>query len=43
MRGRGDFDIIPLEDKLLMVGDSIVYMYHFLVGNLELKHTFHLN
>ena len=36
-------DIIPLEDKLLMVGENVLYIYHYLDGNLELKHTFNLN
>ena len=35
-------DIIPLEEKLLMVGDNTLYIYHYLDGNLELSHTFNL-
>lgn len=36
-------DIIPLEEKLLMVGDNTLYIYHYLDGNLELSHTFNLD
>lgn len=36
-------DIIPLEEKLLMVGDNTLYIYHYLDGNLELTHTFNLD
>ena len=36
-------DIIPLEDKLLMVGDNTLYIYHYIDANLELVHTFNLD
>jgi hypothetical protein len=36
-------DIIPLEEKLLMVGDNTLYIYHYLDGNLELSYTFNLD
>lgn len=36
-------DVIPLEEKLLMVGDNALYIYHYLEGNLELVHTFNLD
>lgn len=36
-------DIIPLEDKLLMVGDNTLYIYHYIDANLELVLTFNLD
>jgi hypothetical protein len=37
------FDVIPLEQHLLMVGDEVLYQYTYTGTNLELISTFALN
>ncbi|HMB62584.1 MAG TPA: hypothetical protein VKN36_05900 [Eudoraea sp.] len=37
------FDVIPLEDMLLMVGDDILYQYEYLENSIELLSTLELN
>ncbi len=37
------FDVIPLEEQLLMVGDEVLYQYQYLNNNLKLLSTLELN
>ncbi|NJB36653.1 LVIVD repeat-containing protein [Croceivirga sp. JEA036] len=37
------FDVIPLEDHLLMVGDGVLYQYKYLDASIALLSTFQLN
>ncbi|UJH66332.1 LVIVD repeat-containing protein [Allomuricauda sp. SCSIO 65647] len=37
------FDVIPLEEQLLMVGDGILYQYEYLNDDIRLISTFSLN
>ncbi|WP_299435154.1 hypothetical protein [uncultured Maribacter sp.] len=37
------FDVIPLENQLLMVGDEILYQYEYLNNNIKLISTLELN
>ena len=36
-------DVIPLEDRLLMIGDAIIYQYQYTNTGIELLSTFSLN
>lgn len=37
------FDVIPLEEQLLMVGDGVLYQYEYLDGDIRLLSTLSLN
>ena len=37
------FDVIPLANSLLMVGDGVLYQYEYLPENIRLLSTLHLN
>ncbi len=37
------FDVIPLEDHLLMVGDEVLYQYEYLDNDIKLISTLNLN
>ncbi|WP_298478017.1 hypothetical protein [uncultured Maribacter sp.] len=37
------FDVIPLENQLLMVGDEVLYQYEYLNNNIKLISTLELN
>jgi len=37
------FDVIPLENTLLMVGEGVLYQYEYLADNIQLLSTFSLN
>lgn len=37
------FDVIPLENTLLMVGDGVLYQYEYLAENIQLLSTLQLN
>jgi len=37
------FDVIPLEESLLMVGDQVLYQYKYLDNDIELMSTLNLN
>lgn len=37
------FDVIPLEENLLMVGDQVLYQYKYLDNDIELMSTLDLN
>lgn len=37
------FDVIPLEESLLMVGDQVLYQYKYLENDIELMSTLDLN
>lgn len=37
------FDVIPLEENLLMVGDQVLYQYSYLENDIQLMSTFDLN
>lgn len=37
------FDVIPLQDKLLLIGDGMLHQYHYSGNSLELISTFSLN
>ncbi len=37
------FDVIPLEEKLLLIGDDVLHQYSYSENNLELISTFSLN
>ncbi len=37
------FDVIPLEETLLMVGDGVLYQYKYLADNIQLLSTLDLN
>ena len=37
------FDVIPLEETLLMVGDDVLYQYEYLTDNIRLLSTLQLN
>ena len=37
------FDVIPLENQLLMIGDEILYQYEYLNNNIKLISTLELN
>jgi len=37
------FDVIPLEDSLLMVGEEVLYQYEYLESSIELLSTLELN
>ncbi|MCK0190993.1 hypothetical protein [Arenibacter sp. F20364] len=37
------FDVIPMEDKLLMIGEEIIYQYEYKENKIKLISTFKLN
>ena len=37
------FDVIPLENTLLMVGEGVLYQYEYLTNNIRLLSTLHLD
>jgi hypothetical protein len=37
------FDVIPLENSLLMVGEDVLYQYEYLDDNIRLMSTLELN
>ena len=37
------FDVIPMEDKLLMIGEEIIYQYEYKENKIKLISTFQLN
>lgn len=37
------FDVIPLENNLLMIGDKVLYQYKYEANNIQLLSTFQLN
>ena len=37
------YDVIPLEDKLLMIGDGILYQYSYKSNEINLLSSFALN
>lgn len=37
------FDVIPLENTLLMVGDGVLYQYEYLANNIQLLSTLNLD
>ncbi|MGI9552982.1 MAG: LVIVD repeat-containing protein, partial [Aurantibacter sp.] len=37
------FDVIPMDDNLLMVGDQVLYQYKYLENDIELMSTLDLN
>ena len=37
------FDVIPLENQLLMVGDEVLYQYEYLNDDIRLISTLNLN
>jgi hypothetical protein len=37
------FDVIPMEDNLLMIGKEVLYQYEYLDNKIELISTFELN
>jgi hypothetical protein len=46
VKNKGDlsvFDVIPLEDKLLMIGGQTLYRYNYTDGGISEISTFRLN
>lgn len=37
------FDVIPMEDNLLMIGEEVIYQYEYLENKIKLISTFKLN
>jgi hypothetical protein len=37
------FDVIPMEDNLLMIGEKVLYQYEYLENKIKLISTFKLN